>query len=46
MFTLYMNMTSKGESLRERQAHAKPTPSPRQAHAKPTPTLKTFKICK
>jgi hypothetical protein len=35
MFTLYMNMTSKGESLRERQAHAKPTP-----------TLKTFKICK
>jgi hypothetical protein len=37
MFTLYMNMTSKGESPRERQARAKPTP---------TPTLKTFEICK
>jgi hypothetical protein len=38
-----MNMTSKGESPRERQAHAKPRP--RQAHAQTKKQKqKTFKI--
>jgi hypothetical protein len=37
MFTLCMNMTSKGESPRERQAHG-------HAHAHATPTLKNLKF--